>query len=141
LVAPLGVLDAVDAGASIPASSVDKARAVVEVHRDAVRRAVDAEVRIAMGTDSGVAPHGANLRELDRLVDCGMTQQQALVATTSSAAELLGMHEELGTLAPGKRADLVLVEGDPLAVSTLRERVRQVWKDGALVAEGGEVLR
>jgi imidazolonepropionase-like amidohydrolase len=141
LVAPLGVLDAVDAGASMPASSVEKARAVVEVHRDAVRRAIDADVRIAMGTDSGVAPHGANLRELDLLVGCGMTPQQALVATTSSAAALLGLHEELGTVESGKRADLVLLEGDPLEVSTLRERVHQVWKDGALVAEGGEVLR
>ena len=94
-----------------------------------------------MGTDSGVAPHGANLRELDLLVRCGMSPQQALIATTSSAAELMGLDGELGTLEPGKRADLVLLDGDALEVATLRERVRQVWKDGVPVAEDGKVLR
>jgi len=141
LVAPLGVLDAVDAGASLPASTVEKAKAVVEVHQQAVGRAIAAGVQVAMGTDSGVAPHGANLRELDLLVRCGMSPQQALVATTSSAAELMGLGDDLGTLEPGKRADLVLLEGDPLDVGTLRERVRQVWKDGVLVVEDGKVLR
>jgi imidazolonepropionase-like amidohydrolase len=141
LVAPLGVLDAADAGASIPEVSVQKARDTIEVHEAAVARAIDAGVKIAMGTDSGVAPHGANLRELDRLVRCGMSPQQALVATTSSAAELMGLGDELGTLEPGKRADLVLLEGDPLDVTTLRERVRQVWKDGVLVVDDGKVLR
>ena len=141
LVAPLGVLDAVDAGASLPASSVEKARAVVEVHQQAVGGAIAAGVKVAMGTDSGVAPHGANLRELDLLVRCGMSPQQALIATTSSAAELMGLDGELGTLEPGKRADLVLLDGDALEVATLRERVRQVWKDGVPVAEDGKVLR
>jgi imidazolonepropionase-like amidohydrolase len=141
LVAPLGVLDAVDAGASIPSSSFEKAKAVVEVHQQAVGRAIAAGVKVAVGTDSGVAPHGANLRELDLLVRCGMSPQQALVAMTSSAAELMGLGEELGTLEPGKRADLVLLDGDALEVATLRERVRQVWKDGVLVAEDGKVLR
>jgi imidazolonepropionase-like amidohydrolase len=70
-----------------------------------------------------------------------MSPQQALVATTSSAAELMGLGDELGTLEPGKRADLVLLEGDPLDVTTLRERVRQVWKDGVLVVDDGKVLR
>jgi imidazolonepropionase-like amidohydrolase len=141
LVAPLGVLDAADAGASIPEVSVQKARDTIEVHEASVARAIDAGVKVAMGTDSGVAPHGANLRELDRLVRCGMSPQQALVATTSSAAELMGLGDELGTLEPGKRADLVLLEGDPLDVRTLRERVRQVWKDGVLVVDDGKVLR
>jgi imidazolonepropionase-like amidohydrolase len=141
LVAPLGVLDAVEAGASIPASSVRKATDVIEFHRAAVARAIEAGVRIAMGTDSGVAPHGRNLRELEQLVACGMTAAQAWVATTSSAAALLGVQDELGTLAPGKRADVVIVEGDPNDVSELWTRVRQVWKDGELVAEHGEVRR
>ena len=141
LVAPLGVLDAADAGASLPASTVEKAKAVVGVHQQAVGRAIAAGVKVAMGTDSGVAPHGANLRELDLLVRCGMSPQQALVATTSSAGELMGVGDDLGTLEPSKRADLVLLEGDALEVATLRERVRQVWKDGVLVAEDGKVLR
>jgi imidazolonepropionase-like amidohydrolase len=141
LVAPLGVLDAADAGASIPEVSVQKARDTIEVHEASVARAIDAGVKVAMGTDSGVAPHGANLRELDRLVRCGMAPQQALVATTSSAAELMGLGDELGTLESGKRADVVLLAGDPLDVTTLRERVRQVWKDGVLVVDDGKVLR
>jgi imidazolonepropionase-like amidohydrolase len=141
LVAPLGVLDAADAGASIPEVSVQKARDTIEVHEASVARAIDAGVKVAMGTDSGVAPHGANLRELDRLVRCGMAPQQALVATTSSAAELMGLGDGLGTLESGKRADVVLLAGDPLDVTTLRERVRQVWKDGVLVVDDGKVLR
>jgi len=141
LVAPRGVLEAADAGVSIPASSVEKARGVIEAHRDAVRRAIEAGVRVAMGTDSPVAAHGANLRELAQMVECGMDLQASLVATTSSAAELLGLDDELGTLHPGTCADLVVLDGDALEVATLRERVRQVWKDGVLVAENGKVLR
>jgi imidazolonepropionase-like amidohydrolase len=126
---------------SLPASTIDKAKAVVDVHQRNVGRAITAGVKVAMGTDSGVAPHGANLRELEQLVRCRMSPQQALVATTSSAAELMGLGGELGTLAPGARADLVLVDGEPLEVATLRERVQQVWKDGVLVVDDGRVLR
>src|SRR5918999_6092829 len=123
LVAPRGVLDAADAGASIPEAAIRKAREVVEIHRDAFRRAVAAGVKVAMGTDSGVTPHGQNLRELVLMVEGGMTPAQALVATSRSAAELMGLDDELGTLEPGKRADLVVVDGDPLGVETLPERV------------------
>jgi imidazolonepropionase-like amidohydrolase len=141
LVAPLGVLEAAEAGASIPASSLQKARELTAIHRESIRRAIAAGVRVAMGTDSGVAPHGANLRELAEMVACGMTPQDALIATTSSAAALMGVAQDLGTLEPGKRADLVVLDGDALDVGTLRERVRQVWKDGVKVADGGKVLR
>ncbi len=141
LVAPLGVIDAAEAGASIPAVSVQKARDLVDTHRAAVGRAIDAGVKVALGTDSGVSPHGQNLRELAEMVECGLEPQQALVAASSSAAELLGVADELGTLEPGKRADVVVIEGDALDVATIRDRVRQVWEDGALVAENGKVLR
>ena len=88
-----------------------------------------------MGTDSGVAPHGKNLRELELMVARGMTPAQALVATTLSAAELMGLEQELGSIEVGKRADVVVLGGDPYDVSTLTERVEQVWKDGVLVAQ------
>ena len=64
----------------------------------------------------------------------GMTPAQVLAATTSSAAELLGVAGELGTLEPGKRADLVVVSGDPLEVGTLADRIEAVYQDGVAVA-------
>ena len=133
LVAPQGVLDAVDAGAQLPPAVVDKARSVVEIHRSAFRHAVEAGVRIAMGTDSGVTPHGRNLRELGLMVEGGMTPAAALEATTRSAAELMGLDADLGTIEAGKLADLVVVDGDPYDVGTLAERVEQVWKAGVRV--------
>ncbi len=130
LVAPRGVIDAADAGAAITEASVAKARDVVERHKASFAKAVSAGVKVAMGTDSGVTPHGQNLRELELMVEGGMTPMQAIEATTHSAAELMGLQDELGTLEPGKRADLVLVEGDPLDVATLADRVTAVYKDG-----------
>jgi imidazolonepropionase-like amidohydrolase len=138
LSAPQAVIDLVDAGGSLPEVVVAKARAVIETHRVAVRRAVEAGVKVAMGTDSGVGPHGNNLRELELMVDVGMSAEQALVATTSQAARLLGVDAELGTIEPGKRADLVVIDGDPHDVLGLTDRVVQVWKDGVLV--GGRPL-
>ena len=133
LVAPRGVIDAADAGASIPEASVAKARDVVETHRASFAKAVEAGVKVAMGTDSGVTPHGNNLRELRLMVEGGMTPMQAIVATTRSAAELMGLEDELGTLEPRKRADMVVVDGDPLDVATLADRVSAVYKDGVQV--------
>jgi imidazolonepropionase-like amidohydrolase len=133
LVAPQGVLDAVDAGVQLPPAVVDKARMVVDVHRAAFRHAVEAGVRIAMGTDSGVMPHGRNLRELALMIDGGMTPEAALEAATRSAAQLMGLDRDLGTIEPGKLADLVVVDGDPFDFGTLGDRVEQVWKAGARV--------
>ncbi len=136
LVAPLGVLEAADAGAPIPPQVVAKARSVVDVHREAFRRAVAAGVRIAMGTDSGVTPHGRNLDELGLMARGGMRPSDVLVATTRNAAELLDMADELGTIEPGKRADLVVVDGDPYDFDGFRSRIRAVFQDGRLVSGG-----
>jgi imidazolonepropionase-like amidohydrolase len=130
LVAPLGVLEAADAGMQLPPSVLEKAREVVDIHRDSFRRAVEAGVTIAMGTDSGVVPHGRNLRELALMAAGGMAPLDVITAASASSARLLGLDAELGTLEPGKRADLVVVSGDPLELDTLGERVEQVWKDG-----------
>jgi imidazolonepropionase-like amidohydrolase len=100
---------------------------------DAFRMAAEAGVKVAMGTDCPVAPHGTNLREFQLMSENGYTPEQALVAGTSSAAELMGLGEELGMLEPGKRADVVVVEGDPFSFDTLKDRVEQVWKDGVRV--------
>jgi imidazolonepropionase-like amidohydrolase len=133
LVAPQGVIDAADAGVPLPPAVVDKARAVVEIHRSAFRRAVEAGVRIAMGTDSGVTPHGRNLRELALMAAGGMRPAAVLEATTRSAAQLLGVDSERGTIEPGKLADLVVVSGDPYDFSDLGDRIESVWKAGRRV--------
>lgn len=86
-----------------------------------------------MGTDAPVYPHGQNLRELELLVEHGMTPAQALHAATGSAAELLGVADDSGTLEPGKRADIVLIDGDPLDIAKLGARIRAVYQDGLLV--------
>ncbi|MFL6137618.1 MAG: amidohydrolase family protein [Frankiaceae bacterium] len=135
LVAPVSVLEAVEAGARMPEQMVQKARDVVGIHREAIRQAVAAGVRIAMGTDSGVGPHGTNLRELALMQEVGMKPEEALVSATSSAAALMGLAGELGSVEPGKRADLVVVDGDPLELADLDERVEQVWKDGVQVVD------
>jgi imidazolonepropionase-like amidohydrolase len=134
LLAPQGVLDAEAAGVAIPPASLRKAREVIDIHRAAVTRAIGAGVKVAMGTDSGITEHGQNLRELAMMVDCGMSPLQAMLATTQSAAELLGVEDDLGSIEAGKRADLVIVAGDPFDYADLGTRVRAVFQDGRLVS-------
>ncbi len=136
LVAPTGVIRAAEAGAGVPEVAVVKAREVIEAHRDSFRRAVEAGVKVAMGTDSAVTPHGENLRELELMVEGGMSSKDVLIATTRTAAELMGLERELGTLEPGKRADLVAVAGDPFDFRDLADRVERVYQDGRLVVGG-----
>jgi imidazolonepropionase-like amidohydrolase len=133
LVAPLGVIRASEAGAPIPEWAVTKSREVMEAHRDSFRRAAEAGVKIAMGTDAGVVPHGTNLEELHLMADGGMSPEDVLVATTRTAAELMGLSRELGTIEPGKSADLVVVSGDPFDFGDLAERIERVYQDGRLV--------
>jgi imidazolonepropionase-like amidohydrolase len=135
LVAPLGVIRAAEAGAPIPEWAVTKSREVVEAHRDSIRRAAAAGVTIAMGTDAGVVPHGTNLEELELMEQIGMSPVDVLVATTKTAAELMGLEGELGTLEAGKRADLVVVAGDALDFTGLPSRIERVYKDGTLAVE------
>jgi imidazolonepropionase-like amidohydrolase len=136
LVAPRGVLKAADAGMAIPEASLAKAREVIDIHFDSFRRAVAAGVKIAMGTDSGITPHGRNLEELALMEEGGMTPAQVLVATTRTAAELMGMEKDSGTIEAGKRADLVVIDGDPLVLAGLADRVVAVYQKGRLTAGG-----
>jgi imidazolonepropionase-like amidohydrolase len=132
LVAPRGVLAA--AGVAIPEASRRKAAEVADIHADSFRRAVAAGVKVAMGTDSGITAHGRNLAELELMAKGGMGPAEVLAATTSGAAELLGVAGELGTLEAGKRADVVVVDGDPFELATLGDRIAAVIQDGRLVA-------
>ncbi len=136
LMAPRGVLEAAEAGVPVPPEAVAKTKMVMEAHTASVTKAIGAGVKVAMGTDSGVTPHGQNLRELPLMVECGMSPGEALVATTRTAAELLGIAESTGTLEPGKVADVVVLDGDALDVHDLAARVRRVSQGGALVSEG-----
>jgi imidazolonepropionase-like amidohydrolase len=134
LQAPREVIAAADAGLPIPHEHVDKARTLTEVHTEAVRRAHAAGVRIAMGTDAGVGAHGSNLEEVQLMAETGLSAMEALHATTGSAAELLDVAHDRGTIRPGQRADLVVVDGGPDDVTGLGDRVRAVYLDGVEVS-------
>ncbi|MEZ5340307.1 MAG: amidohydrolase family protein [Acidimicrobiales bacterium] len=133
LIAPQGVLDAVDRGVDVPAYAVEKTKQVIEVHRESIKKAIDAGVKIAMGTDSGVTPHGQNLRELAMMADLGMSNEAVLVASTQTAAELMGLDHDLGTLTVGRRADAVVLSGSSLDVSDLASRVEQVFQEAVAI--------
>src|ERR1700712_677695 len=134
--APRAVIAAAEAGLPIPEAQVAKARDVAEAPVDSVRRAHEGGVRIAMGTDCGVGAHGTNLDELDLMTQAGMTPLEALYAAPGSAAELMDVASARGTIRPGQRADLVVVDGDPDDVTKLGERVRAVYLDGAEGSRG-----
>ncbi|MEW6323396.1 MAG: amidohydrolase family protein [Acidobacteriota bacterium] len=109
-------------------------RDYIDRNFDAVRRAVKAGVTLGMGSDAVYTMFGQNTRELGWFVRAGLTPAQALATATTTAAALLGMENELGRVAPGFRADLVAVEGDPLGdISALFTGVRWVAKDGLVV--------
>lgn len=139
LVAPQDVIDLAEARPGLlPPYAVEKAQQVIKAHHESFRRAVEAGVKVAMGTDSGVGPHGSNARELRLMVEYGgMTAMQAIVASTRSAAGLLRLDEQIGTLAKGKLADVLVVNGDPLADI----RVVEDKQNLSLVLKGGVAIR
>ena len=102
-------------------------------HRQgAWRRRIPRGVKIAFGTDAGVSKHGRNADEFELMVKHGMTPAEAIKAATVNAADLLGLTDEIGTLEPGKRADLIAVAGDPLTDVTVLKKVEFVMKDGVV---------
>jgi imidazolonepropionase-like amidohydrolase len=103
---------------------------------ETAQRAFKAGVRFAMGSDAVFTMCGENTRELGWFVKLGMTPEEALKTATTNGATLLGKQNELGSLAPGYYADIVAVEGDPLAdIKAVTDRVRWVMKDGAVVVD------
>jgi imidazolonepropionase-like amidohydrolase len=134
LVAPLWVIRRAEKDpSSVPPYALRKAREVMAAHQASFRLAVERGVRIAMGTDTGVGPHGSNAEELERMVEGGMTPMQAIVATTRTAAECTRIAHLCGTLEIGKRADVLAVDGDPLSDIRLlqhKEKLALIVKDG-----------
>ena len=133
LLAAQGVIDSAAAGTALPPGVLDKAHEATASAKSSCRLAVEAGVKLAMGTDCPVSPHGTNLRELALMSDAGLGPAGALHAATLSAAALLRLDDELGSIEPGKRGDVVVVSGDALDFTDYAERVEQVWKDGVRV--------
>lgn len=116
-----------------PEEYLRKNRETTDVQRIGFTKAVKMGVKIAYGTDSGVYPHGGNAKQFAYMVRYGMTPMQAIQSATIRTAELLGKERELGSIAPGRFADLVAVARDPLGDITALENIAHVMKDGRIV--------
>jgi imidazolonepropionase-like amidohydrolase len=126
--------DSVGRAEKWPEDILRKNTETTEAQRIGFRKAVAAGVRIAYGTDSGIYPHGLNARQLPYMVRYGMTPMQAIQAATLSAAQLMQWEDSIGSLRPGKYADIIAVRGD--ALEDLRS-----FQDVAFVMKGGTVYR
>lgn len=123
----------------IPVTVVKKAKAMRARHEASFKKAHQSSIRIALGTDAGTPfnHHGENAQELERMVALGLTPMEAIRAATYNAAVLLGIQDSTGTLDVGKRADLLVVEGNPLktiAVLQNRDRIAGVMQAGKFVS-------
>jgi imidazolonepropionase-like amidohydrolase len=116
-----------------PPAIAAKARAALAAHDEMFRRAAKSGVKIAFGTDSAVSPHGLNAQEFALMVRGGLTPAQALRTAGPNAADLLGLSKEIGTIEPGKLADIVAVAGNPLDDVRATERVIYVMKSGRVL--------
>jgi imidazolonepropionase-like amidohydrolase len=115
---------------------IEKAKTVLPIAQQNLSHAFKSGVKVALGTDAAVYPHGLNGHEFGKMVDMGLPPLEAIQAGTVNAADLLGWSDRVGTLEPGKFADIVAVEGDPVANVHLLENVSFVMKGGAVVKDG-----
>ena len=113
-----------------PQDFLEHDREIGQLQRDNFRKAVKAGLKMSFGTDAGVCAYGENAKQFAWMVKYGMTPMQAIQSATSAAADLLGRANELGSIKPGKYADVIAVSGDPLRDVSLLEHVRFVMKDG-----------
>jgi imidazolonepropionase-like amidohydrolase len=116
----------------LPTENLDKERMVGRLQRENFRKAFQAGVKMAFGTDAGVYPHGDNAKQFSYMVKFGMTPAQAIRAATSSAADLIGRSKDVGTIEAGKFADIIAVNADPLADVRALEHVDFVMKGGVV---------
>ena len=139
LVPTLMAYDLIANGRGVPPEAVGKARAAREYNTSGFRAALDAGANIAMGSDAGTAfnDHGRSWREASFMVRHGMRPMDAIVAATRNGADLLGLGGRIGTVEPGKIADLIVVEGDPLADISRLGNVACTIQDGRVVMRKG----
>ncbi|MGA2475888.1 MAG: amidohydrolase family protein [Terriglobia bacterium] len=112
---------------------LEKERMVGQQQREGFRKAAQAGVKIAFGTDAGVYPHGWNAKQFAYMVRYGLSPMQAIQSATVNAADLIGWADRVGSLEPGKFADLIAVQGDPTTDVTVLEHVQFVMKGGQVV--------
>ncbi len=124
-----------------PAIIIQKLGAVVQGHEASIKLAMKMGVKIAFGTDAGMLPHGDNAKQFRDYVRWGMTPMQAIKTATANAADLLGWSDRVGTISPGRFADLIAVPGDPLKDLTELERVSFVMKGGEVVKGTRELAK
>jgi imidazolonepropionase-like amidohydrolase len=117
----------------VPDFLLFKAKAVVPAARKNIAHAFASGVKVAFGTDAAVYPHGLNAHEFAVMVKLGLTPLQSIQAATINAADLLGWSDKIGTVEPGRWADIIAVDGDPLQDVTTLERVKFVMKGGEVV--------
>ena len=122
---------------NMPPDFLEHDRELGERHRQNFRKAVQAGVKMSFGTDLGVCPYGTSPKQFAFMVKYGMTPMQAIQSATTNAADLLGHSKELGSIKPGKYADIVAVSGDPLADIRVLENVEFIMKDGKVYKEAG----
>jgi imidazolonepropionase-like amidohydrolase len=116
----------------LPTENIEKEKMVGKLQRENFEKAVKAGVKMAFGTDAGVYPHGDNAKQFYYMVKFGMTPAQAIRAATSSAADLIGRASDVGTIEPGKYADIIAVQSDPLSDIRSLEHVDFVMKGGTV---------
>ena len=122
---------------TIPLDFLEHNRAVNEKYLQNFRKAVEAGVKMAFGTDLGICPYGTGPKQFAFMVKYGMTSMHAIQAATSNAADLLGHSDLIGSIKPGKSADMVAVSGDPLKDIKLLENVEFVMKEGKIYKQAG----
>lgn len=132
LMAVVGLRERIEHSTSMPPQVVAKARAAMAAIAVNFRRALAKGVKIGLGTDAAVYPHGRNAGEFFQMVSLGMKPVDALKAGTSADAELLGLADRLGTLEPGRLGDIVAVPGDPTEDIRQTEKVFFVVKEGVV---------
>lgn len=125
----------------LPTENLEKERTVGKLQRENFAKAVKAGAKMAFGTDAGVYPHGDNAKQFAYMVKFGMTPAQAILAATRNGADLLGRARDVGSVEPGKYADIIAVDGNPLTDIRALEHVSFVMKGGIVYKDRGAEVR